>query len=84
MGAGGQWLVGSEDLDQAEAEAMARDPAAAAAAGGGAAGWGGGGGEGEGPVGPAGSEMSGGSLEVEAADAVLVDPLAARWVEFSG
>jgi hypothetical protein len=35
-------------------------------------------------VGPAGSEMSGGSLEVEAADAVLVDPLAARWVEFSG
>jgi hypothetical protein len=83
MGAGGQWLVGSEDLDQAEAEAMARDPAAAAAAGGGvgAGGWGG---EGEGPVGPAGSEMSGGSMEVEAADAVLVDPLAARWVEVSG
>lgn len=76
MGAPGEWLVGSEDLDQAEAEARE------AAAAGGAAGDRGWGGEGEGPAASV-SEMSGGSmggLEAEPADTVLVDPLAARWV----
>lgn len=81
--ASGEWLVGSEDID--EAEAAAGGAAAAAAAGGGVvAGWGGEGeGVGVGGVGVAtlSGELSGGSMgcvDADAADTVLVDPLATR------
>lgn len=75
-GTSGEWLVGSEDMEEAEGggggAALRGEPGAA-----GGGGWDGEGGGG----GPAGSEMSGGSMggaECEPADAVLLDPLSAR------